>query len=44
MSWLPSDDPKPGDTHACQALDMVIVPRARDLGGFQVRRALPSPG
>src|SRR3954454_14914472 len=43
MSWLPSDDPKSGDTHACRALEMVIVPRARDLGGFEVRRALPSP-
>ena len=26
----------------CDAIDMVIVPRARDLGGFSVRRALPS--
>jgi redox-sensitive bicupin YhaK (pirin superfamily) len=43
VSWLPSDDPKPGDAHACRAIEMVIVPRARDLGGFEVRRALPSP-
>jgi redox-sensitive bicupin YhaK (pirin superfamily) len=42
MSWLPSNDPKPGDALACDAIEQVIVPRARDLGGFEVRRALPS--
>src|SRR5215468_5049453 len=42
MSWQPADDPKPGDKFACNALDMVIIPRSRDLGGFEVRRALPS--
>ncbi len=42
MSWLPSDDPTPGDAFACDAIETVIVPRARDLGGFEVRRALPS--
>lgn len=42
MSWQPALDPKPGDTLSCDAIDMVIVPRARDLGGFSVRRALPS--
>ncbi len=42
MSWLPSDDPKPGDKLACDAIEHVIVPRARDIGAFEVRRALPS--
>ena len=42
MSWQPALDPKPGDTLSSDAIDMVIVPRARDLGGFSVRRALPS--
>jgi redox-sensitive bicupin YhaK (pirin superfamily) len=42
MSWQPAIDPKPGDKVACDAIDTVIVPRARDLGGFSVRRALPS--
>lgn len=42
MSWQPVDDPTPGDAHACSAIDTVIVPRARELGGFEVRRALPS--
>ena len=42
MSWQPSNDPIPGDRRSCSALDIVIVPRVRDLGGFNVRRALPS--
>jgi len=42
MSWLPTNDPVLGDTHSCDALELVIVPRTRDLGdGFEVRRALP---
>ena len=36
------DDPTPGDKLACDAIETVIVPRARDLGSFEVRRALPS--
>lgn len=42
MSWHPSKDPEPGDKLACDAIETIIVPRARDIGGFQVRRALPS--
>ena len=41
MSWMPDKDPVLGDKHSCDALDLVIVPRARDIGGFEVRRALP---
>jgi redox-sensitive bicupin YhaK (pirin superfamily) len=41
MSWLPSSDPILGDKQSCDALETVIVPRARDIGGFEVRRALP---
>jgi redox-sensitive bicupin YhaK (pirin superfamily) len=42
MSWLPSNDPVLGDPLTCDALELVIVPRIRDLGdGFSVRRALP---
>ena len=44
MSWNPSEDPEPGDVRACDALEQVIVPRAHDLGGFSVRRALPAAG
>ena len=42
MSHQPADDPIPGDRFSCDAIETVIVPRARDLGGFEVRRALPS--
>lgn len=42
MSWLKDNDPVPGDCKSCDAIEQVIVPRARDLGGFEVRRALPS--
>ena len=42
MSWHPSNDPILGDPHTCDALELSIVPRTRDLGdGFAVRRALP---
>ncbi len=41
MSWLPDQDPILGDKRSCDALELIIVPRARDLGGFEVRRALP---
>jgi redox-sensitive bicupin YhaK (pirin superfamily) len=41
MSWHPASDPVFGDKRSCDALETVIVPRARDLGGFAVRRALP---
>jgi redox-sensitive bicupin YhaK (pirin superfamily) len=44
MSWTPTNDPQPGDVRACEAIEQVIVPRARDLGGFSVRRALPAAG
>jgi redox-sensitive bicupin YhaK (pirin superfamily) len=42
MSWLRAQDPVRGDALSCDAVEHVIVPRARDLGGFEVRRALPS--
>jgi redox-sensitive bicupin YhaK (pirin superfamily) len=43
MSWLPSADPILGDRKSCDALELIVVPRVRDLGdGFEVRRALPS--
>jgi hypothetical protein len=42
MSWMPTNDPVLGDPKSCDALELVIVPRTRDLGdGFVVRRALP---
>ncbi len=43
MSWNPALDPHCPTGDAVDAIDTVIVPRARDLGGFEVRRALPAP-
>jgi redox-sensitive bicupin YhaK (pirin superfamily) len=42
MSWNPILDPSIPIGDAVDAIETVIVPRARDLGGFEVRRALPS--
>jgi hypothetical protein len=42
VSWQPDRDPIPGDPLSCSAIEHVIVPRARDIGAFEVRRALPS--
>jgi len=44
MSRSPDLDPIPGDPVSCSAIEQVIVPRARDLGGFEVRRVLPAAG
>ncbi len=43
MSWNPALDPHCPTDDAVDAIETVIVPRARDLGGFEVRRALPAP-
>src|SRR5690606_6209649 len=42
MSWQPCDDPEPGNAASCDAIEQVLIPRARDIGGFEVRRALPA--
>lgn len=42
MSWQPCPDPVPGDARTCEPIEQTIIPRARDLGGFEVRRALPA--
>src|SRR3984893_17677408 len=43
MSWMPSADPILGDKRSCDALELVVIPRVRDLGnGFAVRRAMPN--
>jgi hypothetical protein len=40
---MPSADPMLGDKRSCDALELVVVPRVRDLGnGFAVRRAMPN--
>ena len=42
MSWLPAEEPEAKVAPACRALETIVVPRPRDIGGFDVRRALPS--
>ncbi len=42
MSWNPTQNPEcPGTGE--DSIETLIIPRARDIGGFEVRRALPSP-
>jgi redox-sensitive bicupin YhaK (pirin superfamily) len=43
MSWNPALEPGCPDEVGIEAIETLIVPRARDIGGFEVRRALPSP-
>ncbi|MGB3501945.1 MAG: pirin family protein [Mesorhizobium sp.] len=42
MSYFPVRDPEPGDAFSCDAVELMIVPNAKDIGGFEVRRALPT--
>ena len=43
MSWNPSLDPGCPDDIGIDSIETLIIPRARDLGSFEVRRALPAP-
>ncbi|QQA41737.1 pirin family protein [Pelagovum pacificum] len=43
MSWNPAFDPACPDDVGPDAIETLIIPRSRDLGGFEVRRALPAP-
>lgn len=43
MSWNPALTPGCPDAVGADAIETLIIPRARDLGGFEVRRALPAP-
>jgi hypothetical protein len=42
MSWQSAEEPEAVIAPSCKALETVIVPRPRDIGGFEVRRVLPS--
>lgn len=42
MSWNPTQKPDCPDT-SLDAIETLIIPRSRDIGGFEVRRALPAP-
>lgn len=43
MSWNPALDPGCPDDATIDSIETLIIPRARDIGGFEVRRALPAP-
>ncbi len=43
MSWQAAEEPEAKTPPPCPALKRVIVPRPRDIGGFEVRRVLPAP-
>jgi redox-sensitive bicupin YhaK (pirin superfamily) len=43
MSWNPALEPQCPEAGSLEAIETVIIPRARDIGGFEVRRALPAP-
>jgi redox-sensitive bicupin YhaK (pirin superfamily) len=42
MSFFPGTDPEIGDKYACDAIELMVIPSAKDIGGFEVRRALPT--
>ena len=42
MSWSDCDDPECRTDAASPAIETIIVPRARDIGGLEVQRILPS--
>ncbi|RUX73312.1 pirin family protein [Mesorhizobium sp. M7A.F.Ca.US.006.04.2.1] len=42
MSFFPGKDPEVGDAFASDQIELMVVPNAKDIGGFQVRRALPT--
>ena len=42
MSFFPGNDPTPGDAFSCDAIELMVIPNAKDIGGFEVRRALPT--
>lgn len=43
MSWNPAIEPGSPDEVDIDAIETLIIPRSRDLGGFEVHRALPAP-
>lgn len=42
MSFFPGKDPEAGDAFASDQIELMVVPNAKDIGGFEVRRALPT--
>ncbi|MEW7007661.1 pirin family protein [Lentilitoribacter sp. EG35] len=44
MSWNPALEPHCPTTENADSIETIIVPRTRDIGEFEVRRALPAAG
>lgn len=42
MSFFPGKDPEVGDAFASDQIELMVIPNAKDIGGFAVRRALPT--
>jgi len=42
MSFVPCPDPEAAEAAGCPAVETVLVPRRRDIGGMEVGRVLPS--
>ena len=42
MSFFPGHDPEPGDALASDQIELMVLANAKDVGGFEVRRALPN--
>ncbi|MFT5509550.1 MAG: redox-sensitive bicupin YhaK (pirin superfamily) [Hyphomicrobiaceae bacterium] len=43
MSWNPAIEPQCPEAGSLDSIETMIVPRTRDIGDFEVRRALPAP-
>ncbi|ESY92483.1 MULTISPECIES: pirin family protein [unclassified Mesorhizobium] len=42
MSFFPGKDPEAGDAFASDQIELMVIPNAKDIGAFEVRRALPT--
>lgn len=42
MSFFPGTDPEAGNAAQSDTIEQLIIPRTSDIGGFEVRRALPT--
>ena len=43
MSFFPGTDPEVGDKLACDAIELMVIPSAKDIGGFEVAALCPPP-
>ena len=44
MSFFPGNDPEPGDAFACDAIELMVIPNAKDIGGMgETSLLVPTP-